>query len=61
MENLNHKEFMGVSDRQQLRKKLTDKQSQMRDSLLPQSMLDEEKLLRTELINWSLIEEGIYK
>ncbi|KAK4731172.1 hypothetical protein R3W88_024160 [Solanum pinnatisectum] len=62
IQKLNQYEFMGVSNRvKQLRRELIDKQSHMRVVPIPQSMLEEEKILKVELVKWSLIEKNIYK
>ncbi|KAH0644895.1 hypothetical protein KY284_032779 [Solanum tuberosum] len=62
MQKLNTKEFKGVADRvQKIRRELMLMQNNMRVVTMHQTMIEEEKILRTELIKWSQIEESIYK
>lgn len=59
MQQLNQKEFKGISDR--VIQELGRKQQQMRNMPIPQTIRDEEKELKNELNKWSMIEESIYK
>ncbi|XP_049406423.1 uncharacterized protein LOC125870109 [Solanum stenotomum] len=62
MKKINKKEFMKVSEKvQALRRELIDKQKNMRVGPIPQDTIDEEKVLKTKLAKWSMIEENIYK
>ncbi|KAK6791538.1 hypothetical protein RDI58_010619 [Solanum bulbocastanum] len=62
MKKINQKEFIGVSGKvQALRRELIDTQKNMRVGPITQVIIDEEKILRTKLAKWSLIEENIYK
>ncbi|KAH0658123.1 hypothetical protein KY289_026871 [Solanum tuberosum] len=62
MKKINQKEFMGVSEKVQApRRELIDTQRTIRVRPIPQDIIDEEKVLRTELAKWSMIEENIYK
>ncbi|XP_049414592.1 uncharacterized protein LOC125877300 [Solanum stenotomum] len=62
MKKIIQKDFMGVSEKvQALGRELIDKQKNIRVGPIPQANIDEEKLLRTKLAKWSMIEENIYK
>lgn len=62
MQQLNHKEFKGVTERvSKLRKELKDQQKQMKKALVPQTLKEVEKDLKEKLNKWSMIEESIHK
>ncbi|KAK4708986.1 hypothetical protein R3W88_029911 [Solanum pinnatisectum] len=62
MQQLNKKDYVGVTKKvQQITRELLAKQNQMRNTHIPQHMVEEEKEMRAQLIKWILIEESIYK
>ncbi|KAH0728693.1 hypothetical protein KY284_004558 [Solanum tuberosum] len=62
MQKLNKREFMGVAENvHKIMRDIMTMQTKMREAPVQQNMIDEEKLIRVELVKWSQIEESIYK